>query len=56
MKWLHKHWLFVLIQIALVMLISLISDPEFKEIIDVLLAGYWLVFLANSTHMNIWEK
>ncbi|WP_304250507.1 hypothetical protein [Limosilactobacillus gastricus] len=56
MNWVKKHWLFLLIQVALVALVSLISDPEIKEVIDVLLAGYWLVFIANSTHLNIWEK
>lgn len=56
MKWLRKHWLFVAIQIALVALVSLISDPEIKEVIDVLLTGYWLVFVGNSMHLNIWEK
>lgn len=56
MKWLRKHWLFVAIQIVLVALVSLISDPEIKEVIDILLASYWLVFIANLTHLNIWEK
>lgn len=56
MKWLRKHWLFVAIQIVLGTLVSLISDPEIKEVIDILLAGYWLVFVGNSMHLNIWEK
>lgn len=56
MKWLRKHWLFVAIQIVLGALVSLISDLEIKEVIDVLLAGYWLVFVGNSMHLNIWEK
>lgn len=56
MKWLRKHWLFVAIQIALVDLLSLISDPEIKEGVGLLLVSYWCVFVSNSVNLKIWEE